>query len=80
LAVTIEGPDEFLWEIILPPTATSFELPTLSGGGLAAGTAYTWYVEDYVLDGFSYDNFSFEFGDFFDYNTESVTRSFKTAL
>jgi subtilisin family serine protease len=79
LAVTIEGPDEFLWEIILPPTATSFKLPTLSSGGLAAGTTYQWYVEDYVLDGFSYDDFSFEFGGFFDYNTESVTRSFKTA-
>jgi hypothetical protein len=80
LAVTIEGPDEFLWEIILPPTATSFELPTLSSGGLAAGTAYQWYVEDYVLDGFSYDDFSFEFGGFFDYSTESVTRRFTTAL
>jgi hypothetical protein len=78
LAVTIEGPDNFLWEIILPPTATSFKLPTLSSGGLAAGTEYQWYVEDYVLDGFSYDDFSFEFGGFFDYSTESVTGSFKT--
>ena len=80
LVLTIEDENgALLWEVILPPTATSFELPTLSTGGLTADTFYYWYVEDYVIADFSYDNFSFEFIDFFKYSTESGSRWFRTA-
>jgi hypothetical protein len=81
LVLTIEDENgALLWEVILPPTATRFELPALNIGGLKADTLYYWYVKDYVITDFSYDNFSFEFSDFFEFSTESGSRWFRTAL
>jgi subtilisin family serine protease len=77
--LSIEDSNGFLWKIFLPPATTSFQLPALSSGGLAANTTYTWAVEDFVIDGFSYNEFSMDFDSFFDKATVSFSRTFTTA-